>query len=179
LRAGATGFTHLFNAMSPLTARDPGMVGAALTDADSWCGLILDGCHVHAASAQLALKAKPSGKVIWVTDAMPPVGTDGDEFVLLGARVKRDGARLVDEDGVLAGSVLDMASAVRNGVRYLQLSLEASLRMATRHPADFLQLSSDYGRMVVNGRADLVLLDDQHHVTATWINGQPAPASHH
>jgi N-acetylglucosamine-6-phosphate deacetylase len=172
LRAGATGFTHLFNAMSPLTARDPGMVGAALMDEASWCGLILDGCHVHRETAKLALKAKPAGKVMWVTDAMPLVGTDATEFELLGARIRREGARLVDEAGRLAGSVLDMASAVRNGVEQLGLALETSLRMAARHPADFLGLGPHFGRIVPNGYADLVLLGSQLDVTTTWIRGQ-------
>src|SRR5262249_4623369 len=91
LRAGATGFTHLVNAMSPFSSRQPGMVGAALLDDNSWCGLILDGCHVHFASAKVALKAKRAGKVLWVTDAMPPVGTDATEFELFGGKVTRTG----------------------------------------------------------------------------------------
>jgi N-acetylglucosamine-6-phosphate deacetylase len=172
LQAGATGFTHLFNAMSPLSSREPGMVGAALVDEDSWCGLILDGCHVHHAAAKVALKAKRAGKVMWVTDAMPPVGTEDTEFELFGARVVRSGNQLRDPNGTLAGSVLDMTTAVRTGVRRLQLPVVESLRMASRYPAEFLRLGNEYARIAVNARADLVLLDDDLNLKATWISGQ-------
>src|SRR5690606_12919929 len=84
LDAGITGFTHLYNAMSPLQGRDPGAVGAALEDADSWCGVIVDGVHVHPASLRVALAAKPRGKVFLVTDAMPMVGSDNPAFELYG-----------------------------------------------------------------------------------------------
>lgn len=173
LEAGATGFTHLFNAMSPLTSREPGMVGAALLDEKSWCGVILDGCHVHDASVRLALSAKRPGKIMWVTDAMAPVGTDENAFELFGEKVTRSGNQLRDARGALAGSVLDMTTAVRNGVRRLRLPLEQSLRMASRVPADFLQLGPDYGRIAVSGRADLVLLDSDLNIKASWVGGQP------
>jgi N-acetylglucosamine-6-phosphate deacetylase len=172
LEAGASGFTHLYNAMSPLTAREPGMVGAALVDPDSWCGLILDGCHVHDASARLALRAKGPGKVVWVTDAMSPVGTDEETFDLYGERVTRRGLELRDARGALAGSVLDMATAVQNGVRRLSLPLEESLRMASRYPAERLRLGPEYGRIAVGARADLVLIDDDVNVQATFIAGE-------
>ncbi len=84
LDAGLTGFTHLYNAMSPLQGRDPGTVGAALEDAGSWCGVIVDGVHVHPASLRVALAAKPRGKVFLVTDAMPMVGSDNPAFELYG-----------------------------------------------------------------------------------------------
>jgi N-acetylglucosamine-6-phosphate deacetylase len=172
LEAGASGFTHLYNAMSPLTAREPGMVGAALLDRDSWCGVILDGCHVHDASALVALKAKGPGKVVWVTDAMPPVGTDADAFTLHGQPITRRGLELRDARGALAGSVLDMATAVRSGVTRLALPLEESLRMASRYPAEWLRLGPDYGRIAVGARADLVLIDGDVHARATYIAGE-------
>ena len=172
LQAGATGFTHLYNAMSPLTSREPGMVGAALVDERSWCGLILDGVHVHPATARLALAAKPAGKIVWVTDAMPPVGTDATEFELFGAPIVRSGNSLRDRAGTLAGSVLDMATAVRNGVHLLGLSLAESLNMASRYPAELLRLGSERGRIAPGARADLVLLDDGLQIGATWIAGQ-------
>ena len=171
LDAGATGFTHLFNAMSPLESRAPGMVGAALLDERSWCGLIVDGFHMHAASARLALRAKARGKLLLVTDAMSPVGTDATEFELFGVPVMRTGERLHTANGTLAGSTLDMAGAVRNSVRELGVELEEALRMASRYPADFLGRSANLGRLTEGASADMVLLDDSQQVRATWIGG--------
>jgi N-acetylglucosamine-6-phosphate deacetylase len=148
------------------------MVGAALLDDQSWCSLILDGCHVHAATAKVALRAKRAGKVMWVTDAMPPVGTDETQFELFGGKVTRNGNELRDAKGVLAGSILDMATAVRNGVQQLDLPLAESLRMASVYPAGFLRLGAEHARIAVNARADLVLFDDNLNIGATFIGGR-------
>jgi N-acetylglucosamine-6-phosphate deacetylase len=174
LGRGISGFTHLFNAMSALTSREPGAVGAALADAGSWCGIILDGHHVHPASLKVALKAKPRGKLFLVTDAMPPVGTDQRSFMLDGEPVRLESGRLVTADGTLAGSALDMASAVRNAVELLQLPLEEALRMASAYPADFLGIAGLRGRLRPGLAADLVLLDDRLRARETWIDGEPA-----
>ncbi|MGL4476207.1 MAG: N-acetylglucosamine-6-phosphate deacetylase, partial [Shewanella sp.] len=171
INAGADGFTHLFNAMSALGSREPGMVGAAL-DSDAWCGLIVDGHHVHAASARIALRAKAPGKVLLVTDAMPPVGDDDNlTFELFGQQVIRSGDRLNAVTGELAGCVLDMASAVRNSVSMLGLSLDEALRMASLYPAQYLGVSDDYGQLTVGARADFVVLDDYLQVSHTYIGG--------
>lgn len=172
LQAGARGFTHLYNAMSPVTAREPGMVGVALLDDASWCGLILDGQHVHDDCARLALRLKRAGKVFWVSDAMPPLGSEQREFDLLGAKVTRTDGQLRDERGALAGSDCALATAVRRGDRRLQLPLGESLRMASRYPADFLELGAEYARIAAGARADLVLLDGNLEVAATWIWGR-------
>ncbi|TKB44547.1 N-acetylglucosamine-6-phosphate deacetylase [Thalassotalea mangrovi] len=171
LQAGASGFTHLFNAMSAFQSREPGMVGAALLDDNSWCGLIVDGHHVHYDSARLAIKTKQPGKIILVTDAMSPVGTDEQSFDLLGARVLRDGDRLNATTGELAGSCLDMASAVRNTVQHLQIPREEALRMASLYPAQFLSIDKRYGHLKPGATADFVIFDDQLEVTQTWVNG--------
>ncbi len=171
LDAGLRGFTHLFNAMSPLTSREPGVVGAALEDRDSWCGVIVDGYHVHPAALRLALAAKPRGKVFLVTDAMPPVGAPDGDFVLNGERITCRDGRCTNADGVLAGSALDMASAVRNAVEQLHVPLDEALRMAAAYPADFLGIT-DRGRIAPGAQADLVLLDDKLAVRATWIGGE-------
>lgn len=171
LAAGAQGFTHLYNAMSPLTSREPGMVGVALTDSQSWCGLILDGLHLHPLAAKLAVLAKPRGKVLLVTDAMSPVGTNETEFDFFAGKVIRDGNKLTDSSGALAGSVLDMAAAVRYAVNTLQLELAESLRMAALYPAQALGLM-DRGRARPDDRADLVQLDTQLQVQQCWINGE-------
>ncbi|MEL4272933.1 N-acetylglucosamine-6-phosphate deacetylase [Shewanella xiamenensis] len=172
LKAGATGFTHLYNAMSPLGSREPGVVGAAIESETAWCGLIVDGHHVHPAAARVALRAKPRGKVMLVTDAMPPVGLDDEtSFELFGTQVLRVGDRLNAVTGELAGCVLDMASAVHNTVSMLGLPLGEALRMASLYPAEFLGIAESVGRLAVGQRADLVLLDNQHKVLANYIAG--------
>ncbi len=168
---GLTGFTHLYNAMPPLTARSPGPIGAALEDRTSWCGLIADMQHVSAASLKLAIAAKGYEHSILVTDAVAAVGTDLAEFRLQGRRITRAGGRLTTEDGVLAGSDLDMATAVRNTVEHLGLPLAQALAMASRVPAAFLRLEGELGRIAPGYRASLVLLDDRLRVQETWIDG--------
>ena len=172
LDAGACGFTHLYNAMTPLGSREPGVVGAALDDPDSWCGLIVDGHHVHPAALRVAIAAKPRGKCVLVTDAMPPVGSDRPDYVLNGQTiVARDGVCQSDA-GVLAGSALDMATGLRNLVRLLGLPLAEAARMASAYPADWLGLSGSHGRLRAGLRADFAVLDAANlQVRETWIGG--------
>jgi len=168
--AGLRGVTHLFNAMSPLTSREPGAVGAALAHEGSWCGLIVDGHHVHPEVMKLALRAKRHERFMLVSDAMPSVGATMKSFVLNGRPIKVADRKLVDEEGRLAGADLDMASAVRNAVRMLNLPIADAVRMASANPADFLALR-DVGRIAARQRANLVLLDDDLQVRETWIDG--------
>lgn len=171
LDAGARGFTHLYNAMSQLQGRAPGMVGAALEDQTTWCGIIADGHHAHAASLRVALAAKPRGKLMLVTDAMPPVGADGSDFVLAGKHISVRNGRCETDDGVLAGSALVMASAVRNSVAMLGVPLAEAARMAAKYPAEFLALEPLRGRIAANCAADFVEVDDALHALHTWIDG--------
>lgn len=172
LDAGVTCFTHLYNAMSPLQGRDPGAVGAALEDADSWCGVIVDGVHVHPASLRVALAAKPRGKVFLVTDAMPMVGSDNPAFELYGEVITAVDGVVRNAAGSLAGSALDMVTAVRNTVNLLGLPLAEASRMASTYPAQFLGLADRYGHIAVGYQADFVWLDQDMQVQATWISGQ-------
>jgi N-acetylglucosamine-6-phosphate deacetylase len=169
--AGLTGFTHLFNAMPPLSGRAPGPVGAALVDNDAWCGLIVDLHHVDPVALQAAIAARGFERMMLVSDAMPTVGTELTRFDLLGRSIGRQDARLTTEDGTLAGSHLDMAAAVRNAVSALRLPLEAALHMASRAPAEFLGLGAGLGRIAPGYRANLVLLDTDLQVVETWIDG--------
>ncbi|WDD98668.1 N-acetylglucosamine-6-phosphate deacetylase [Thalassomonas actiniarum] len=169
--AGADGFTHLFNAMSPLQGREPGMVGCALMNDDASCGLIVDGFHVDKISCQLALKTKPKGKVFLVTDAMPPVGTQQTEFAFFDRKVTLNQGKLTSTTGELAGSVLDMATAVRNTHYLLGLELEEAIAMASRYPADYLGRAG-LGMIRPGADANLVLLDENLTVSGTWIRGQ-------
>lgn len=172
LDAGIRGFTHLYNAMSPLTGREPGAVGAALEDRDSWIGIIADGVHVHPGSLRVALAAKPAGKVMLVTDAMSPVGADSPSFELYGEVITVVDGVVRNAAGALAGSALDMATAVRNAVHLLGLPLAEAARMASRYPAQFLNVDDRLGEIAEGYQADLVLLDDALQVRATWIAGQ-------
>jgi len=172
LAHGLTGFTHLFNAMSQLTGREPGTVGAALDDQRSWCGLIVDGEHTDPVVLRIALRCKPLNRFMLVTDAMPSVGTSQGWFELQGRRISVRGHTCVDEDGRLAGSNIDMASCVRNAVSMLGLSLPQAVRMASQFPAEFLGVSQEYGRIAAGQRANLVLADDELNVRETWIDGE-------
>ncbi|MDE2447382.1 MAG: N-acetylglucosamine-6-phosphate deacetylase [Gammaproteobacteria bacterium] len=171
LRHGLTGFTHLFNAMSQLTGREPGVVGAALENLDSWCGIIVDGEHISPVVLRLAMRCKPTSRFMLVTDAMPTLGTDARSFNLQGRNITVSGSVCLDEDGRLAGSNIDMASCVRNAVSLLGISLAEAVRMASLYPAQFLGLSHELGRIEPGYRANLVLADDRLNVLETWIDG--------
>ena len=174
-RRGMRGYTHLYNAMPPLIGREPGPVGAALDERESWCGLIVDMHHVSAPALRVAIAAKGVERMMLVTDAMPSVGSDLQTFDLLGTMVHRKEGRLTTADGTLAGSDLDMASAVRNAVEHLGLELSTALAMASRIPAEFLRLDGELGRIAAGYGADLVLLDDGLGVRGTWVGGLRFP----
>lgn len=170
--AGLRGFTHLFNAMPPITNREPGIALAALTYPATWCGIIADGIHVHPALLRAALALKPRGRVFLVTDAMPPTGTSNDSFMLDGRTIFRRDGRLVTADGVLAGADLDMATAVARAMSLLGQPLEEALRMASTYPTEFLGLKGRHGRIALDHPADLVLLRPEGmRVLATWVGG--------
>lgn len=176
LEAGVRGFTHLYNAMSPLQGREPGTVGAALESREAYCGIIVDGVHVHPASLRVALAAKPRGTLFLVTDAMPMVGSDDPSFELYGETITAVDGVVRNAAGALAGSALDMATAVRNTVRLLGLPLEEAARMASTYPARFLGVDSRLGRIAPGWQADLVLLDEALQVQATWVAGAASDA---
>lgn len=173
-----TGVTHLFNAMGPLGHRELGSAGAALTRDHLACSIIADGAHVHWDIVRLAWRAKPRGKLFLVTDAMAPVGAPAlDEFSLGDERVRVIEGCLRTADGRLAGSLLDMGQAVRSCVAHADIPLEEALAMAAAYPADFLGLAESRGRLAPGLSADLVWLDDELGVRATWIGGERSDAS--
>ncbi|GAB3274599.1 N-acetylglucosamine-6-phosphate deacetylase [Parahaliea aestuarii] len=168
---GLRGFTHLFNAMSPLTSREPGVVGAALEAGDCWAGIIADGHHVHPASIRIAQRCLPTGKLCLVSDAMATVGDDKDWFEIYGERIQVREGRLVNAEGALAGSAIGMIDAVRYCHREVGLPLQECLRMASLYPATFLRREQQLGRIAPGYRADFVRLDDQLQVLDTWVAG--------
>ncbi|WP_051332433.1 N-acetylglucosamine-6-phosphate deacetylase [Cucumibacter marinus] len=173
LAAGLRGFTHIYNAMTPMTGREPGVVGAALNDTNTWCGIIIDGYHLHDATALAAIHSKPRGKMMLVTDAMATVGARDKRFSLYGHEIRAIDGRCALPDGTLAGSDLDMMGAVRNTHRRLGIPLEEALRMASLYPAAFLRLDDRIGRIRPGFDADMVLIDPESlEVRRTWIAGE-------
>ena len=168
---GATGVTHLFNAMPPMSAREPGIIGASLAERRLTAGLIVDGFHVDPVSIRAAFSAKGFDRIALVTDAMPTVGASLDRFELVGRNIRLTDGRLTTEEGTLAGAHLDMASAVRNAVRLANIPLEDALRAASLTPARFLGLDNERGALVPDARADLVALTQELQVVATWVGG--------
>jgi len=170
--AGASMATHLFNAMSQLGNRSPGVVGAILETGELSAGLIADGFHVSKASMAIALRAKQGpARIFLVTDAMSTIGTDITTFTLNGRTIRRHDGRLTLEDGTLAGADLDMISAVRFVHRELGLDLEEALRMASLYPAESIRIDHRYGRIGTGYVANIVHLDDALEVDHVWIDG--------
>lgn len=177
LGEGAVGFTHLFNAMTPLKSRDPGATGAALLADEACCGIICDGHHVHADVIRLAHRAKPRGKLLLVTDAMATTGATAKSFELYGETITERDGRLVNAEGRLAGSSISMADAVRDAHFQCRLPLAECLRMASQYPAELLGLSQERGHLRPGYRADLVNLDDDLQVSGVWIAGRRSEAA--
>ena len=174
LAAGVTGFTHLFNAMTPMTARAPGMVGAALESEDSVFSIIADGHHVHPAPFRAAIEAKRRGGAVLVTDAMPTVGSEDTVFELGGERIELRGGALRNRRGSLAGSNLSMIDAVRNAMRMAGLDWREAVRMASSYPARAIGVDDRRGFIRPGYAADLVELDRDMVLHRTWVAGVPA-----
>jgi N-acetylglucosamine-6-phosphate deacetylase len=174
---GMRGFTHLFNAMSQLTARESGVVGQALVSGDSWCGIIADGHHVSAQALEIAWRCKGNKKLMLVTDAMPPIGSRESSFILFGKRVIVENGICLDEEGTLAGTALDMASAVRNMTRLTSCDFADACIMASSTPAEFLGISDQRGAIRAGYHADFVIMNSNFQVTSTIIGGHSHPTS--
>ncbi len=170
--AGATCATHLFNAMSQFTGREPGLVGTALETGTLNAGLIADGIHVSAASIRVAISAKQGpGAIFLVTDAMSSVGSDITEFTLNGRRIYRRDGRLTLEDGTLAGADLDMPTALRFMVEEVGVPVDEALAMASTAPAHVIG-AAPFGGLTTGGPASFVHLDAALELRNVWQNGE-------
>ena len=170
--AGASAVTHLYNAMSQLCSRAPGVVGAARADKRVVCGLIADGEHAQAAAYRSAIAAKGARGIALVSDAMPPAAGGPDAFELQGRRIRRLGNKLVTDNGTLAGAAITMRDAVAYVVHKLGLPLADALMMATLTPARLLRVDDRIGRLKPGHRADLVHLTDDLQVAEAWSGGR-------
>jgi N-acetylglucosamine-6-phosphate deacetylase len=168
---GLSGFTHIFNAMSQLGSRAPGVVGSALRGPSTFAGLIADGVHVHAANMELVAELLGKEHTILVTDAMPTVGSDVDYFELGDQVIVARGDTCYTDAGVLAGSNLNMAQAVVNMTDLTGVDQLDALAMASATPARCMGLGATHGQIAVGMTADLVALDPAGKVTGVWIQG--------
>ena len=175
--AGVTGFTHLFNAMSQMAAREPGMVGAALASTNTWFSVIADGMHVHPAVFASAVRAKQQGGAVLVTDAMSTIGTAQDSFRLDGELIDVRNGRCVNSKGELAGSTLTMNEAVRNASKFAEIEIAEALRMASLYPARALGLGNCFGRIRPGYIANLIDLHEDLTVQGTWFAGKYEPVA--
>ncbi|KQZ82944.1 N-acetylglucosamine-6-phosphate deacetylase [Mesorhizobium sp. Root157] len=170
--AGASVVTHLFNAMSQIGNREPGLAGAAIDTGTLAAGLIADGIHVEAATIGIALRAKLGpARIFLVTDAMATIGTDMTSFALNGRTIYRKEGRLTLADGTLAGADLDMISAVRFMHEVIGVELGEALRMASAYPAQAVGQSHRIGRLAKGQAANVVALSEDLAVNGVWIGG--------
>lgn len=169
IAAGASHITHLYNAMSPLHHRRPGLVGAALTQPVT-CELIADGIHIHPAALCLAVRAKGLDKIVLITDSMRACLLGEGESELGGQKVFVKDGRATLADGTLAGSILTMEKAVQNIWKFAHLTLPQAVQLATLNPARELGLM-DRGTLEPGKRADFTMFDDDFHILQTYKKG--------
>ncbi|MGL4191849.1 MAG: N-acetylglucosamine-6-phosphate deacetylase [Vibrio sp.] len=169
--SGITFATHLFNAMTPMVGREPGVVGAIYDTPEVYAGIIADGFHVDYANIRIAHKLKGE-KLVLVTDATAPAGAEMDHFIFVGKKVYYRDGKCVDENGTLGGSALTMIEAVQNTVEHVGIALDEALRMATLYPAKAIGVDHKLGRIKKGMIANLTVFDRDFNVKATVVNGQ-------
>lgn len=169
--AGISFATHLFNAMTPMVGREPGVVGAIYDTPEVYAGIIADGFHVDYANIRIAHKIKGE-KLVLVTDATAPAGADMDYFIFVGKKVYYRDGKCVDENGTLGGSALTMIEAVQNTVEHVGIALDEALRMATLYPARAIGVDNKLGLIKKGMVANLAIFDRDFNVRATVVNGQ-------
>jgi len=168
--SGATLATHLFNAMSSMIGREPGMLGA-IYDHHLYAGIIVDGFHVSYPNIRIS-KRLLGEKLILVTDATAPVNADIDQFDFVGTSVYYKEGKCVGKDGTLGGSALTMIDAIKNSVKHVGIELQEAIRMATLYPARAISIDHKLGSISAGKIANLTVFNDDYRVTATIVNGE-------
>ena len=171
--AGASCVTHLFNAMSQMGNREPGLVGAALGLGSLSAGLIADGIHVHPQNIKAALRAKTGpGRLFLVSDSMATSGSDITAFTLNGRLIRRADGHLTLEDGTLAGADLDLSTAIRFLVKDVGCGFDNALSMATSSPAKVIRQPCTRGLLAAGMPADIILLNEALQLVDVWRAGR-------
>ena len=172
IKNGLDGFTHLFNAMGQISAREPGVVGSALHFENTFASIIVDLHHVHPSLIQLAYKLKPKGKLFFISDSMATINHGKPSFELYDEVVNESDGRLVNSEGKLAGSSITQIDAVKNAYQKCNIPLNQALAMASRYPAEYLGIENYLGSLKPGYRADLVHFDSNFKVHNTWVSGK-------
>ena len=172
IKNGLDGFTHLFNAMSQISAREPGVVGSALHFENTFASIIVDLHHVHPSLIQLAYQLKPTGKLFFISDSMATINHGKPSFELYDEVVNESDGRLVNSEGKLAGSSITQIDAVKNAYQKCNIPLNQALAMASRYPAEYLGIENHLGSLKPGYRADLVHFDSNFKVHNAWVSGK-------
>jgi len=172
IKNGLDGFTHLFNAMSQISAREPGVVGSALHFENTFASIIVDLHHVHPSLIQLAYQLKPTGKLFFISDSMATINHGKPSFELYDEVVNESDGRLVNSEGKLAGSSITQIDAVKNAYQKCNIPLNQALAMASRYPAEYLGIANHLGFLKPGYRADLVHFDSNFKVHNAWVSGK-------
>ena len=172
IKYGLDGFTHLFNAMGQISAREPGVVGSALTFDNATASVIVDLHHVHPSLIQMAYKQKPQGKLFFVSDSMATIHHGEPSFELYDEIVSESKGRIINSEGKLAGSSITQIDAIKNAYQSCNIPLNEALAMASRYPAEYLGVANYLGSLKSGYRADLTHFDLDFQVQNVWVAGK-------
>ena len=172
IKYGLDGFTHLFNAMGQISAREPGVVGSALTFDNTAASVIVDLHHVHPSLIQMAYKQKPQGKLFFVSDSMATIHHGEPSFELYDEIVSESKGRIINSEGKLAGSSITQIDAIKNAYQSCNIPLNEALAMASRYPAEYLGVANYLGSLKSGYRADLTHFDLDFQVQNVWVAGK-------
>jgi N-acetylglucosamine-6-phosphate deacetylase len=171
IKCGLDGFTHLFNAMGQISAREPGVVGSALDFDETWASIIVDLHHVHPSLINLSYKQKPEGKLFFVSDSMATINHGEPSFELYDEVVSESKGRIINSEGKLAGSSITQIDAIKNAFEKCNIPLESAISMATLYPAEYLGVSDHLGQLKKGYRANLVHFDSDFKIHNVWLAG--------
>ena len=172
VKYGLDGFTHLFNAMGQISAREPGVVGSAFDFDETSASIIVDLHHVHPSLINLSFKQKPKGKLFFVSDSMATINHGEPSFELYDEVVSESNGRIINSEGKLAGSSITQIDAIKNAYQKCSIPLESAISMATLYPAEYLGVSDYIGQLKKGYRADLTHFDSNFHVQNVWLAGK-------